>query len=98
MQLAKYDPLYTIDQYLAIERAAQERHIYLDGSIYMMAGESGAHGDISTNIVAALAAQLEDTPCRVRIKDTKVRSGETPMSGQGTRGMFSYPDIVVICG
>jgi Uma2 family endonuclease len=97
MELAKYDPLYTVDQYLDIERAADERHIYLDGSIYMMAGESSEHGDISANLAIALGSQLENKPCRVRIKDTKVRSGETPLSGHGTKGMFSYPDIVIIC-
>ena len=54
MQLAKYDPIYTVDQYLAIERAADERHIYLDGCIYMMAGESGEPGHPFPEIPAAL--------------------------------------------
>jgi Uma2 family endonuclease len=98
MELPKYHPIYTVDEYLEIERAADERHIYLDGSIYLMVGESGAHGDISTNLVAGLGSQLESKPCRVRTKDTKVRSGDTPMTGHGTKGMFSYPDVVVICG
>lgn len=89
---------FTVDEYLALERAAEERHLYLDGEIYAMAGESPDHGDISANLVVAVGLQLKGSPCRVRTKDTKVRSGPTPMSGHGTRGMFSYPDLVVVCG
>ncbi len=89
---------YTINQYLAIERAAQERHDYLDGEIRAMAGESSAHGDISANLVIILGNQVRGTPCRVRTKDTKVCSGPILSAGETTRGLFSYPDVLVICG
>jgi len=89
---------YTVDQYLKIERAAEERHYFVDGEIYAMAGESNAHGEISVNVVAAIASQLKGTRCRARTKDTKVRSGPILSAGETTRGMFSYPDVMVICG
>ena len=89
---------YTIAQYLAMERASAERHFYLDGEIYAMAGESPAHGDISANLVITLGNQVRGTPCRVRTKDTKVCSGPLLSAGETTRGLFSYPDLVVICG
>lgn len=89
---------YTVDQYLKIERATEDRYEYRDGDIYAMAGESSAHGDISANVVGILHQQLRGKPCRVRTKDTKVRSGPTLFPGHGTRGMFCYPDILVICG
>ena len=38
----KKEPLYTVEAYLAFEREAEERHEYLDGVIYDMAGESPA--------------------------------------------------------
>ena len=63
-----------------------------------MAGESSDHGDVSFNIAGILAPQLKGTPCRGRTKDTKVRSGIGPLSGRSTKGMFSYPDVMVICG
>ena len=88
--------LYTVDEYLELERAALERHEYLDGRIYLMAGESGAHADICTNLTMEIGTQLKGRPCRARAKDTKVRSGV--VSGQGRKGLFSYPDLVVICG
>jgi Uma2 family endonuclease len=90
--------ILTEDQYLAFERAAEERHIFVDGEVFAMASESGAHSDITTNIAFSLVAQLGDGPCRVRIKDTKVRSGPLPRSPRRPAGLYSYPDIVVICG
>ena len=69
----------------------------MDGVVFMMAGESGAHADVSTNLIAGLANQLKNTDCRVRAKDTKVRSGFVSPKNL-IKGMFSYPDLVVICG
>jgi Uma2 family endonuclease len=89
--------ILTEDEYLAFERAAEERHIYVDGEIFAMAGESGAHSDIVTNVAYTLVHQLGDAQGRVRIKDTKVRSGPMPKSPKRPAGLYSYPDIVVIC-
>jgi Uma2 family endonuclease len=97
MGLPLTQPLCSIDEYLTGERAAEERHEYIDGQVYAMAGESGAHADISTNLVGTLHGQLTGKPCRVRSKDTKVYSGPVP-EGHRTKGMFSYPDLVVLCG
>jgi len=87
---------YTFEQYLKIEREADERSEFIDGEIYAMAGESGKHGDISMNLAASLGIQLRGTNCRGRTKDTKVRSGS--VKEQFGKGMISYPDLVVICG
>jgi Uncharacterized protein conserved in cyanobacteria len=89
--------LYTIEEYLAIERQSEDRYEYIDGRIFAMAGESGAHADISMNLAIIIGSQLRDSPCRARAKDTKVHSGPTPRPGS-TKGLFSYPDVVVICG
>src|SRR5205807_944775 len=86
------------DEYLERERAAEERHEYLDGQIYAMAGESPSHGIITVNLVGIFYIQLKGKPCQALTKDTKVRSGPTPLPGHSTRGLFSYPDIVVVCG
>jgi Uma2 family endonuclease len=87
----------TVEEFLARERAASERHIYLDGEVFAMAGESDRHGMVSVNLIITVGSQLKGKPFQARTKDTKVRSGFAPMSGHATKGMFSYPDIVVIC-
>jgi Uma2 family endonuclease len=98
MVLAKIrsKPYYTAEQYLAWEREAEERSEFIDGEIYAMAGESGAHADISMNLAGMLQSQLKGTDCRARTKDTKVRSGA--LAEHFGKGMISYPDMVVICG
>ncbi|MCA1555062.1 MAG: Uma2 family endonuclease [Acidobacteria bacterium] len=98
MSLLQSQLSYTVEEYLALERASEERHEYLDGQIYAMAGESEQHGDICVNLVGELRAQLRGGPCRVWTKDTKVRSGPTPKPYQTRKGLFSYPDAVVVCG
>lgn len=98
MSLQPVEALYTVEDYLALERASEERHEYLDGLLYAMAGESPEHGTICTNLTMLIATQLCGTPCQAWAKDTKVRGGPTPRPRQPLRGMFSYPDVVVVCG
>ena len=63
-----------------------------------MAGESDAHADISANLVGIFYNAARGSPCRARTKDTKVRSGPMPTPARNTSGLYSYPDVVVICG
>lgn len=89
---------WTIDEYLALERSAPERHEYLDGGIYAMAGASPDHGRACMNLYGLLWPQRRGTPCEAFAKDTKVRSGPLPQRGPTRQGLFSYPDLVVACG
>lgn len=98
MAIPKPKPRTTVDEYLTLERAALERHVFVDGDIFAMAGESPAHGDVSANLIAIAVQQLKSTPCRARTKDTKVRCTLAPLPGHSTKGMFFYPDVVIICG
>lgn len=87
---------FTMSEYLTFERAAEERHEYLDGLIYAMAGESLAHGTICMNLGAALTTQLRGTPCRAFSKDIKVQVG--PYRAHSRQGLYAYPDLLVLCG
>jgi len=103
MALAKLkrqtERLYTIDEYLELDRASEERWQFLDGEIWMMAGENIRHGDISVNLIAEFRTQLKNKDCRVLAKDTKTKSGGFPSEKSSqTKGMFSYPDLLVVCG
>ncbi len=98
MSLPQPKTLYTIEEYLALERAATERHEYLDGEIFEMAGESLAHGDICMNLGRLISTHLLGKPCRALSKDTKVLSGPSLKTRRSMKGLFSYPDLVVVCG
>src|SRR5262245_42318519 len=96
---------FTVEEYLAFERASEERHEYLDGVIYAMdgsastqamAGESEDHGTICMNLSISLGSQLCGTPCRAFSKDTKVRCG--PYRPHTREGLYTYPDLVIVCG
>jgi Uma2 family endonuclease len=91
-------PQFTIEDYLKIDRQSEDCYEYIDGRIYEMAGESPEHGDICTNLTVMVGGQLRNSPCRVRSKDTKVHSEPDPLQGRSRKWMFSYPDLVVICG
>ena len=98
MSLAQSEPLCTVEEYLALERKAEERHEYLDGHVYAMAGESLEHGITCTNLTGIIRTQLLGKPCRVLSKDMKVRTGPHPESRRITKGLYSYPDLVIFCG
>jgi Uma2 family endonuclease len=98
MSLPQTVESYTVDEYLALERRADERSEYLDGQVFLMAGESPEHGVICTNISGQLYAQLRGGPCQVFSKDMKVRSGPAPKPRSRTKGLYSYPDLLVVCG
>jgi len=83
-------PRYTPEQYLAMERAAETKHEYFDGEIFAMSGASRSHVLIAGNLAAALLGQLRDRPCNVYPLDMRVRVSPT--------GLFTYPDVIVVCG
>ena len=98
MGIAQPEPLYTTAEYLSLEREADERHEFLDGQIYAMAGESLQHGYICVNLAGILHGQLKRTDCAALSKDMKVRSGPAPKPRETTKGLFSCPDLLVVCG
>jgi Uma2 family endonuclease len=98
MSVPKTETLYTEAEYLALERESEERHEYLDGQIYLMAGESLEHGDVCVNLTRIVSTQLLGSPCRALSKDTKVRSGPVPKLRYSTKGLYSFSDLVIVCG
>jgi Uma2 family endonuclease len=98
MSLPRSHVSYSIDEYLVLERESEERYEYLDGQIYEKASERPQHGTICTNLSGIISTQLLRTPCQAFSKDIKVRSGPTPKRGYTTKGLFSYPDLLVVCG
>ena len=80
----------TPEEYLEIERAADERHEYYRGQMYLMPGGSLRHSVISTNILSELSNALKRRPCIVVNSDMRMRVAED--------GLYTYPDISVVCG
>lgn len=96
MGLPQTQPVYSFDDYLAAEREEDTRHEYLDGQAYAMAGETLEHSTICFNLALTLGSQLKGKPCRGLSPNMKVLSGA--YSPGESKGLFSYPDVTVVCG
>jgi Uma2 family endonuclease len=83
-------PRLTVDEYLALERAGEFRHEYYAGEVFAMAGASYRHGKITGNTSAALHAAMSPNGCDVITSDLRVSTG--------ANGLYTYPDVVVVCG
>lgn len=78
-----------MEEYLEQERTALDRHEYLNGEIFVMAGGTPAHSAITSNVLGELYNQLRGTDCIVRNGDMRIRTSPA--------GLYSYADAVVSC-
>jgi Uma2 family endonuclease len=81
---------FTAAEYLAIERQAEYRSEFLDGEMFAMAGASREHNILKDNLIVEVGIQLKGGPCRTLSTDQRVKIDRT--------GMYTYPDIVIVCG
>jgi len=91
-------PSFTHAEYLAFERRATEKHEYLDGVIYAMAGSSPEHSTITANVGEILTRQIRGTNCRPFTSDMKTRCLPFAEAAASKKGLYAYPDFVVVCG
>ena len=87
---AQPQPRLTPEQYLELERAAEFRHEYYNGRMYAMAGGTLNHVVIIGNLTRELGNGLRKRPCLVMPGDMR-----TCVS---LDALYTYPDIVVVCG
>jgi Uma2 family endonuclease len=80
----------TPTEYLEIERRAEQKHEYYQGEMFAMAGGTPRHGWIIGNVIGSLWQHLRDKPCRVSPTDVRLRVSPT--------GLYTYPDVMVVCG
>lgn len=97
MAFAHALPSFTHEQYLRFERNAEEKHEYLDGLVYAMAGGSPSHNTIAANIGEIIIRQLRGTKCRPFSSDMKTRCLPLPAETNDKQGLFAYPDFIVAC-
>jgi Uma2 family endonuclease len=81
---------FTPEEYLALERKTPLKSEYFNGEIFAMGGASPSHVLIVSNIVSDLSRQLKKRPCTVYASDLRVKVAPT--------GLYTYPDVVVVCG
>ncbi len=86
-----FEGRFTPQEYLARERASPgSKSEYVNGHIYAMGGASLAHNRIVFNRARELGNQIRGGPCSASVNDMRVKVPQTDM--------YTYPDVVVVCG
>ncbi len=80
----------TPTEYLRFERQSDVKHEYFRGELFAMAGASDNHVTIFMNTSYVLVGQLKGRSCRTYGADMRVKVSPT--------GLYTYPDLVVVCG
>lgn len=88
-QPALATPRVSPEEYLRLEREAEEKSEYFDGTIKAMAGASPSHIRITNAISGLLFTQLRGRPCEAMTAEQRVR---TPNNRS-----YTYPDVLVAC-
>jgi Uma2 family endonuclease len=82
-------PQFDAPSYLAWEDEQPEKHEYLDGEVFAMAGASESHVTLAGNLFMALRNHLRGGPFSVFIADMKLQVEAD--------NAFFYPDVFVTC-
>lgn len=81
----------SFDDYLLLERTSDEKHEYIAGLVYAMAGASLHHNLIAGNLFAALHSQVRGTPCSAFMADMLLRLRIND------EDIAYYPDLMISC-
>jgi Uma2 family endonuclease len=82
--------LLSAEDYLDFERKAEFRHEFYKGEIFQMSGASREHNTIVFNLAREIGNQLRGKNCEGYANDMRVHIPIT--------GLFTYPDVVIVCG
>lgn len=82
-------PKISVEEYLAVDRAAEVRSEFHDGELFPLETASVAHSRIARNATRRLAELLDGGDCEVLVQPLRTRVSRTK---------FVYPDLLVVCG
>ena len=81
---------FTREEYLALERASQTKHEFVDGLIVSMAGARPPDNMLAANVTASIVPLARQRGCVTMTSDQRVHVPST--------GLYAYPDVTVACG
>ncbi|UQA58325.1 Uma2 family endonuclease [Polyangium aurulentum] len=79
----------TEDDYIALERRSDVKHAFQRGIVWAMVGASPRHNAIAANTIGALGVALRGGPC--------VGLGSAQRVHVEATGLYTYPDVTVVC-
>lgn len=81
---------YTLEEYLALELASEEKYEFWNGEVFCMGGASLAHNRIARNIGTLVDTELRARGCQSFPADLRVKVPAYPP--------YRYPDLTALCG
>jgi Uma2 family endonuclease len=81
---------YSIEEYLALEEAADYKSEYIDGEIFPMAGGSTNHNRIAGNFYAVLNFAFKTEDYDVFMSDVRLWIPK--------KRIYTYPDVMLVVG
>lgn len=80
---------YTVEEYMALEETADQRHEYFEGEVFAMSGASATHNIIVQNCLIVLRQALRGRGCRVFTESMRL--------GVRDNQYYTYPDVMATC-
>jgi Uma2 family endonuclease len=90
--MAAFQPkkLYTLEDYLELERTSEEKFEFYGGTVWSMSGVSENHDQIAINLLIEVSTQLRNKGCRTHTSDMRIKVPDYPP--------YRYPDLSALCG
>lgn len=80
---------FSADDFLVWDASQTERHEFVDGEVFAMAGGEDRHASVSLAVASSLRSHLKGSRCRVYMNDVKLQVAAA--------NAFFYPDVFVTC-
>ncbi len=77
-------------EYLRLEQREQQKHQWIAGEVFAMAGGSPEHARLQAELIRQIGNALVGGPCKVYSADLRIRSRVTEIA--------TYADVTVVCG
>ena len=78
------------EEYFEWEETQEDKHDYIYGEVFPMAGGTRTHNDIALNLAVTLRLAFRGTECSVFASDMRVQVERD--------GRYTYPDLSALCG
>jgi Uma2 family endonuclease len=82
--------IYTLEDYLELEKSTNEKFEFFDGEVWSMSGASFNHNMVVRNLNTEIDIQLREKGCYVFPSDMRIKVPEYPP--------YRYPDLTALCG
>ncbi|MCD9186556.1 MAG: Uma2 family endonuclease [Pyrinomonadaceae bacterium] len=85
-----FKQIYSLEEYIELEKSSEEKFEFWDGNVWSMAGASPSHNRIVRNLLTEIDAQLRIKGCESFPSDMRIKVPAYPP--------YRYPDLTALCG